>query len=103
MTPQLLANITTLGGEVLSSYEVFKAIQARVPLESLEALAESDDVRWIGPADQAMTNREVSVSKPRTRGSLNDRLAEYSLSCCRRFRQGPVIRYRTLHSLASQL
>ena len=75
VTPELLASIKTLGGEVLSSYEEFKAIQARVPLESLEAIAESEDVKWIGPADQAMTNRENTTSAPRPRGSREDRLS----------------------------
>jgi uncharacterized repeat protein (TIGR01451 family) len=75
VTPDLLSSIKSLGGEVLSSYEEFKAIQARVPLESLEAIAESEDVKWIGPADQAMTNREVPSGKPRPRGSREERLA----------------------------
>ena len=37
VTEELLARIKSLGGEVLSSYEEFNAIQARVPLKVLKA------------------------------------------------------------------
>ena len=94
VTPELLASIKTLGGEVLSSYEEFKAIQARVPLESLEAIAESEDVKWIGPADQAMTNREIPTSTPRPRGSREDRLSRVRAQLLKALPGSQVVRQR---------
>ena len=57
VTRSLLARIKRLGGEVISSSEEYKDIQAHMPLEKLEELAALKDVSAIMPADEAMTNK----------------------------------------------
>ncbi|MDM8559725.1 S8 family serine peptidase [Candidatus Parabeggiatoa sp. HSG14] len=57
VTSQLLANITALGGTVISSVERYGAIRARVPLAQVDSLAQSPAIRFIGPAIGALTNK----------------------------------------------
>ena len=56
VTAKVLESIRNLGGSVISSVEQFNAIRARMPLEGLETLAALDEVKAIGPAEQATTN-----------------------------------------------
>lgn len=49
----LLKQITKLGGEVVSSFPQYDTLRARLPLESVEALAANSAVRFIKPAVQA--------------------------------------------------
>ena len=57
VTRDLLAEIKTLGGEVVSSSERDNDIRAHLPLSKLEALAASKTVYAIVPAEEATTNR----------------------------------------------
>ncbi|HWQ36072.1 MAG TPA: S8 family serine peptidase [Blastocatellia bacterium] len=56
VSKELLSKIEQLGGEVVSSFARYKAIRARLPLDSLEALAGEAAVRFIAPADEGWTN-----------------------------------------------
>jgi uncharacterized repeat protein (TIGR01451 family) len=56
VTPEILEAIRKAGGEVISSHEQFGAIRARLPMEALEQLAGLDEIKFIRPADEAMTN-----------------------------------------------
>ena len=57
--PAVLARIGELGGEVVHSVGKYRAIQARLPLDTVEVLAALDEVQWIRVADRAFTNREA--------------------------------------------
>jgi hypothetical protein len=57
VTPSLLGEIRGLGGTVVKAYEHYDAIRARMPLESLEPLAEHPDIRFIEPAAKAFLNK----------------------------------------------
>jgi hypothetical protein len=54
----VLARINTLGGQVLSSVPRFDAVQADLPIDDVEKLAELPQVRWILPALGALTNKD---------------------------------------------
>ncbi len=56
VTDKLLASIESIGGQALSSSERYNTIRANVPLEKLEALACLNNVRFIQPAAQPVTN-----------------------------------------------
>jgi len=60
VTPEVLAQIRKLGGELISNDPQYHAIRARLALEKLEALAKRNDVRFIAPPAQAMFNRSSS-------------------------------------------
>ena len=56
VTEKLVRNITKLGGIVSSRSERYHSILAYVPLGKIETLAESKDVKFIGPAAESMTH-----------------------------------------------
>jgi hypothetical protein len=56
VTDKLVRAITKLGGVVSSRSERYHSILAYVPLGKIEALAESKDVKFIGPAAESMTH-----------------------------------------------
>lgn len=56
VTPALLAALERLGGKVLSKLEEYHTVRARFPLAKLEMLAALNDVRFIMPAAEALTN-----------------------------------------------
>jgi hypothetical protein len=56
VSPQLLSKIRRLGGVVVSKFEAYHAVRARIALEKLEALASRADVIFIRPAAEAMTD-----------------------------------------------
>src|SRR5215470_8628698 len=56
VTPEVLEAIRKAGGEVISAHEQFDAIRARLTLDTLEKLAGLDEVKFIRPADEGMTN-----------------------------------------------
>ncbi len=53
----LLRQIEALGGRIVNHSARFKAIRAHLPIDQLEALAQSPDVISIRPADRAITNK----------------------------------------------
>jgi hypothetical protein len=53
---KLLARIEKLGGNVVSSSDEYHSIIAYLPLEKLEPLARSKEVKFIAPKAQAVTN-----------------------------------------------
>lgn len=57
VTDQLLSQIRALGGTVLNSFPQYEATRARLPVNQLETLAESSDVKSIRSADQLQLNR----------------------------------------------
>ena len=56
VTPEVVAQIRKLGGEVISDDARYHTIRARLALEKLEALAKLKDVRFIAPFAQAMNS-----------------------------------------------
>jgi len=56
VTPQVMAQIRKLGGEVISDDARYHTIRARLALEKLEALAKLKDVRFIAPFAQSMNS-----------------------------------------------
>ncbi len=87
VTPEVLEAIRQAGGEVISAHEQFDAIRAKLPLEALEQIAGLDEIKFIRPADEAMTNgksvkragnsqgRATVVSRP-TRAERAERVRE---------------------------
>ena len=63
VSSELLELIERTGGKVINSFEASHAIRALIPLTQMEALAGRDDVRFIAPAAQAMTNQTNSLSE----------------------------------------
>ena len=57
VTKDLLSTIRKTGGEVVSSSVEYSDIRAYMPLEKLESLAGSKDVRAIMPADESTAGR----------------------------------------------
>jgi hypothetical protein len=56
VTEKILARIKKLGGKVVSSSEKYHSIIAYLPLEKVEPLANSREVKFIAPKAQSMTN-----------------------------------------------
>ena len=57
VTAAVLERIRALGGTVINSVARFRAIRARLPLATVETLAELDAVRSIRTADKAITHQ----------------------------------------------
>jgi subtilisin-like proprotein convertase family protein len=57
VTPQVLAAIKAAGGTVVNSFPNDKAIRASLPLGSLETIAGLAEVKFIRPADEAVTDK----------------------------------------------
>ena len=57
VTAAVLERIRALGGTVINSVARFRAIRARLPLATVETLAELDAVRSIRTADKAVTHQ----------------------------------------------
>ncbi|HLG16158.1 MAG TPA: S8 family serine peptidase [Blastocatellia bacterium] len=55
----LVEEIEALGGEVISVFPLYDSMRARVPLDQLETIAESPQVRFIQPKQEAITSRYV--------------------------------------------
>ena len=60
VTPEVLGRIDEMGGSVVSSSPQYRAIRARIPLATVFALAELDEIQWIGPAEEPVTRRQAS-------------------------------------------
>jgi len=56
VSDELLAKLGALGGDILDSVPQFRTIRARVPLAQLETVAAGEDVSFIQPAQEAITN-----------------------------------------------
>ncbi len=65
VTPEVLEAIRKAGGEVISAHEQFDAIRAKLAMDTLEKLAGMDEIKFIRPADEAMTNGN-SARRPAT-------------------------------------
>lgn len=59
VTNALLSRISLLGGQVISSFPRYNTIRASVPLDKIEILACSSDVRFIQAAVQSQTNQAI--------------------------------------------
>jgi hypothetical protein len=57
VTPDLMARIEALGGEIVSAFPEHDALRAHLPASALEALAASYEVRGIRPAERAMLHK----------------------------------------------
>jgi uncharacterized repeat protein (TIGR01451 family) len=68
VTPEVLEAIRQFGGEVVSAFEQFKAIRAKLPLEALETIASLDEVSFIRPAEEPMTGGNTA-KKGATQGN----------------------------------
>ena len=58
VTPELLARIGELGGQLVSAFPGYRAIRAVLPASALEELAESDDVQTLAVADKGCVQPE---------------------------------------------
>jgi hypothetical protein len=56
VTPRLVAAVSKLGAEVVTSSEKYHVIRARLALEKLEAVAGLKEVRYISPTATAATH-----------------------------------------------
>jgi uncharacterized repeat protein (TIGR01451 family) len=56
VSPEVLEAIRQAGGEVISAHEQFDAIRAKLPLDALETIAGLDEIKFIRPAEEPMTN-----------------------------------------------
>jgi hypothetical protein len=63
VSPRLTLRIRKLGGIVVSKFEAYDTVRARLALEKLEALARMDHVRFIMPAVQPMNNDGAITTK----------------------------------------
>ena len=57
--PGVLAEIESLGGEILNSSAQYRAIRARIPLEHVEPLTALPQVKFVRPPQKARTRREA--------------------------------------------
>ena len=57
VTPELLDRIEVLGGTIVNAFAQYDAIRARLPIDQVENLAEEEDVRHLGPAEQFLLNK----------------------------------------------
>ncbi len=62
VTPELLARIEALGGEVVDAHPRWRAVRAAMPVGAVEALAAADAVQTIGPAVPAATRNAASAA-----------------------------------------
>ena len=62
VTPELLARIGELGGQLVSAFPGYRAIRAVLPASALEELAESDDVQTLAVAERGVSNRRAPAS-----------------------------------------
>jgi len=56
VSSELLDFIRSNGGTVVNSFPRYNAVRAMLPLDATEALAKRADVRWIRPAEEAITS-----------------------------------------------
>ena len=56
VSSELLDFIRHNGGTVVNSFPRYNAVRAMLPLDATEALAKRADVRWIRPAEEAITS-----------------------------------------------
>lgn len=80
VTKELLRGIENLGGEVIYSNEDFRAIRARLPLQSIERVAGNDEVTSIRPADSARTNRIIPEASGKADSSKNVKPSDAKMS-----------------------
>ena len=62
VTPELLARIGELGGQLVSAFPGYRAIRAVLPASALEELAESDDVQTLAVAERGVSNQRAPTS-----------------------------------------
>jgi Subtilase family len=63
VTRELLKSIVKLGGEIVFASGPFHSVTARVPLQALEQIAASEDIKFIYPADRARTNSTTAMAQ----------------------------------------
>jgi len=80
VSAELLQRITALGGKVVSHFEEFNAIRARVPLSQVETLAARDDVKFIRPAVKAVTNVGSVTSEGDVAHRANSARTQFSVT-----------------------
>lgn len=56
VTPDVLTALEATGGALVSEFPDYEAIRARLPLDKVEEIAERSEVKFIRPAEQAITN-----------------------------------------------
>ena len=79
VSPGILERIGDLGGKVVDAVPRYRAIRARLPLRSVETLAEEDEVTTIRTADEPTTHRSITRCTARGR-SPNPRRAKDNTS-----------------------
>ena len=62
VTATLLDRIVELGGEVVNSVPEYDAVRARLPAAAVEPLAALEEVRFIRPAEQAVTRQALRTA-----------------------------------------
>ena len=60
VTQDLLRKIKEVGGTVVNSFPQHQAIRARIPIQRLESIAESPDVRSIRSADEYQLHKVIT-------------------------------------------
>jgi hypothetical protein len=68
VTTEILARIVTLGGRTISSVPAYRAVRAAVPIDAIETIAAMNDVQFIRPADEMMTQGQ----RPLSRATVSD-------------------------------
>ena len=63
VTEDLLQTIADVGGEVISSFPSHEAVQARVPIRRVDAIAGLPEVRRVGPKENAVVNIGSATSQ----------------------------------------
>jgi hypothetical protein len=58
VTPKILTLVRKFGGKVIAVFEQYHSIEAVVPLNRLEDLAQSNEVKFIGLPAQPMTSEQ---------------------------------------------
>jgi len=55
VTEELLMVIQAAGGTVISKFPAYESIRARIPIDKMESIAERPEVKFIRPAERAIT------------------------------------------------
>ncbi len=63
VTDELLGFVANLGGSVISSHSRYNAFRASVPIRRIDELAARDEVRFISPEEQFLTNTGSQTSQ----------------------------------------
>ncbi|HKQ75439.1 MAG TPA: S8 family serine peptidase [Blastocatellia bacterium] len=71
VSPEVLEAIRRAGGEVISAHEQFDAIRAKLPLDALETIAGLDEIKFIRPARESISDGQAAMQSSSGRSAAS--------------------------------